>query len=46
MDSNQEIFVKIMESTEFKNDVKEWLLKRVYNRFHYSPGEEGGGELS
>jgi type I restriction enzyme R subunit len=33
MDSNQEIFEKIMENTEFKNDVKEWLTKKIYDRF-------------
>lgn len=36
MDSNQEIFEKIMENAEFKNDVKEWLTKRIYDRFHSS----------
>ena len=34
MDSNQEIFDKIMENTEFKNDVKEWLIKKIYQRFN------------
>ncbi|HVF27425.1 MAG TPA: type I restriction endonuclease [Pyrinomonadaceae bacterium] len=34
MDSNQEIFEKIMENTEFKNDVKEWLTKKIYERFN------------
>ncbi|MBI5663477.1 MAG: type I restriction endonuclease subunit R [Nitrospirae bacterium] len=34
MDSNQEIFDKIMENTEFKNDVKEWLTKKIYLRFN------------
>lgn len=34
MDSNQEIFEKIMENPEFKNDVKEWLTKKIYNRFN------------
>ncbi|HEX7313865.1 MAG TPA: type I restriction endonuclease [Pyrinomonadaceae bacterium] len=33
MDTNQEIFEKIMENTEFKNDVKEWLTKKIYDRF-------------
>jgi type I restriction enzyme R subunit len=34
MDSNQEIFDKIMENNEFKNDVKEWLTKKIYERFN------------
>lgn len=34
MDSNQEIFDKIMENTEFKNDVKDWLTKKIYQRFN------------
>jgi type I restriction enzyme R subunit len=34
MDSNQEIFDKIMENTEFKNDVKNWLTKKIYQRFN------------
>ena len=34
MDSNQEIFDKIMENTEFKTDVKEWLTKKIYQRFN------------
>lgn len=34
MDSNQEIFDKIMENSEFKNDVKEWLTKKIYQRFN------------
>jgi type I restriction enzyme, R subunit len=36
MDSNQEIFEKIMENPEFKNDVKDWLTKKIYERFHDS----------
>jgi type I restriction enzyme R subunit len=36
MDSNQEIFDKIMENTEFKNDVKDWLTKKIYQRFNDS----------
>jgi type I restriction enzyme, R subunit len=36
MDSNQEIFEKIMENAEFKNDVKEWLTKKIYDRFNKS----------
>jgi hypothetical protein len=34
MESNQEIFDKIMENTEFKNDVKNWLTKKIYQRFN------------
>ena len=34
MDSNQEIFDKIMENAEFKNDVKDWLTKKIYQRFN------------
>ncbi len=34
MDSNQEIFDKIMENSEFKNDVKNWLTKKIYQRFN------------
>lgn len=33
MDSNQEIFEKIMENTEFRGDVKDWLVKKVYKKF-------------
>jgi type I restriction enzyme R subunit len=36
MDSNQEIFEKIMENSEFKNDIKEWLTKKIYDRFNKS----------
>lgn len=34
MDSNQEIFDKIMENAEFKNDVKDWLTQKIYQRFN------------
>jgi len=34
MDGNQEIFDKIMVDNEFKNDVKEWLTKKIYQRFN------------
>ncbi len=34
MDSNQEIFDKIMENVEFKNDVKEWPTQKIYQRFN------------
>jgi type I restriction enzyme R subunit len=33
MDSNQEIFDKIMVNSEFKEDVKNWLTKKIYERF-------------
>jgi len=34
MDSNQEIFDKIMENNDFKHDVKEWMTKKIYERFN------------
>lgn len=34
MDSNQDIFDKIMENTEFKNDIKSWLTQKIYKRFN------------
>ena len=37
MDANQEIFDKIMESSDFKVDVKEWLTKKIYQRFNDKP---------
>lgn len=33
MDSNGEIFEKIMSNPEFKEDVSEWLRNRIYKRF-------------
>lgn len=33
MDANQEIFDKIMVNSEFKDDVKNWLTKKIYERF-------------
>jgi len=33
MDSNGEIFEKIMSNPEFKEDVSDWLRNRIYNRF-------------
>jgi type I restriction enzyme R subunit len=33
MDANQEIFDKIMVDTDFKQDIKEWLTKKIYERF-------------
>ena len=38
MDANEEIFDKIMVDSEFKDDVKDWLLKKIYERF--TEGEE------
>ncbi len=32
MESNQEIFDKIMVDSEFKDDVKNWLVKKIYER--------------
>jgi type I restriction enzyme R subunit len=34
MDSNQDIFEKIMENSEFKTEVARWLTKKVYERFN------------
>lgn len=34
MDANQEIFDKIMENNDFKTDVKNWLTKKIFNRFN------------
>lgn len=36
MDANQDIFEKIMENSEFKQDVKDWLTKKIYQRFNES----------
>jgi len=33
MDSNGEIFEKIMSNPEFKEDVSDWLRNRIYRRF-------------
>lgn len=33
MDANQEIFDRIMVNSEFKDDVKNWLTKKIYERF-------------
>lgn len=35
MDANQEIFDKIMENSEFKNDVRDWLTRKIYQRFRF-----------
>ena len=34
MGDNQEIFDKIMENTEFRNEVKDLLTKKIYQRFN------------
>ena len=34
MENNQEIFDKIMDNSDFKNDVKDWLTKKIYKRFN------------
>jgi len=33
MDANQEIFNKIMDDSDFKADVQNWLTKKIYARF-------------
>jgi type I restriction enzyme R subunit len=33
MDANQEIFDKIMVNSDFQDDVKNWLIKKIYQRF-------------
>lgn len=42
MDSNQEIFDKIMENNDFKSDVKTWLTKKIFNRFNDKPNANTG----
>ncbi len=34
MKDNEEIFDKIMGNSEFKTDVKEWLTRKIYQRFN------------
>lgn len=34
MDDNQKIFDKVMDSSDFKKIVQEWLLKKLYKRFN------------
>ena len=34
MESNQEIFEKIMGDSNFSTDVKDWLSKKIYDRFN------------
>jgi type I restriction enzyme R subunit len=40
MESNQEIFEKIMGDSNFSKDVKDWLSKKIYERFRK---DEAGG---
>jgi len=39
MDSNQDIFTKIMDDKSFGDVVKEWMLYKVYNRFNEMQSE-------
>lgn len=34
MDDNQKIFDKLMDSSDFKKTVQEWLLKKLFKRFN------------
>lgn len=34
MDSNEDLFEKIMENSDFKRVVEDWLTKKVYERFN------------
>jgi type I restriction enzyme R subunit len=34
MDDNQKIFDKVMDSSDFKKTVQDWLLKKLYKRFN------------
>lgn len=34
MQENEEIFDKLMGNNEFRDDVKEWLTKKIYQRFN------------
>ncbi|MCD4671652.1 MAG: DEAD/DEAH box helicase family protein, partial [Anaerolineaceae bacterium] len=38
MDTNQEIFGRIMDDEEFGSLVRDWMLKKVYSRMNESPG--------
>lgn len=40
MDSNQEIFQRIMSDTDFKSQVSDWLMQKIYERFR--SGDEAG----
>ena len=39
MDSNQDIFTKIMDDKSFGDVVKEWMLLKVYNRLNVIQSE-------
>ena len=34
MDSNEEMFTKLMDDEQFARDVKEFLLRKVYRRLN------------
>jgi hypothetical protein len=34
MDDNQKIFDKVMDSSDFKKTVQEWMLKKLFDRFN------------
>ena len=40
MDLNQEIFAKILDDAEFGDTVREWMLKKVYQRLNEDMGVE------
>lgn len=40
MEDNQKIFDKVMDSSEFKKTVQEWLLKKLYKRFNDTDTKE------
>lgn len=40
MDDNQKIFDKVMDSSDFKKTVQEWLLKKIYKRFNDTDTKE------
>ena len=42
MKDNEEIFDKIMVDNEFKNDVKDWLTKKIFKRFNEIPEQNKG----
>jgi type I restriction enzyme R subunit len=37
MKENEEIFDKVMGNNEFRDDVKDWLTKKIYQRFNEKP---------
>jgi type I restriction enzyme, R subunit len=38
MDQNQDIFSKIMDDSGFAEVVKDWMLKKVYDRLNKNAG--------